>query len=89
MLSDSIFDARMRLLEDIKHYAGKPYERDYPLSQRNGLIKALYHLELSQMAYDSFEFPDNHTFSKSDRDKCYHRAEMAFDGAIDGNSDSE
>jgi Rad3-related DNA helicase len=82
MLSDSLFAIRRQLQRDIAHYASEPFEKDYPNSQRANLILALYHLQLAQMAFDSFQHPDNHIWSVQDKKDAKLRAIKEFEDAI-------
>jgi hypothetical protein len=82
MLSDGLFEIRQKLLKVIKYYSDEPWGSDYPNSQRANLTFALYHLQLAQMAYDSFEHPDNHDFTLKDKSKAMTRAEKEYYEAI-------
>ena len=88
MLSDSIFEVRQKLIEQISYYA--KWDINYPKSQKANLTLALYHLALAQMAYDSFKHPDNHEFSADEKLKAMKRAKTEFHNAVSApDTDSE
>ena len=87
MLSDSLFDMRCRLLDDIRNYSSETWGREYPDSQNDNFIRVLYHMELAQMAYDSFEHRDDHTFTKKEKDECMVRVTDEYEKAIQKHSD--
>jgi hypothetical protein len=88
MLSDSLFEVRQKLLREINHYSEPPFEADYPKSQELNLTLALYHLQLAQMAYDSFGCRDDHEFNTEEKLKAMTRAKKEFYDAVN-NMDSD
>ena len=82
MLSDSLFDLQQQLKRDISHYSEEPFEADYPNSQKTNIILALYHLQLAQMAFDSFEHPDNHVWGIKTKRIEKARATKEFEKAV-------
>ena len=80
MLSDSLFAVRQKLIKEISHYSDEPFEADYPKSQQMNITLGLYYLQLAQMAYDSFEYPDDHEFNTEE--KAMTRAKKEFEDAI-------
>lgn len=82
MLSDSLFECRQQILREISHYSEPPFEVDYPNSQKQNLILALYHLTLAQMAFNSFEHPDNHTWNTKDKLAAMGRATAEYENAV-------
>jgi len=63
MLSDLLFEIQQKLKNAISHYSTEPFSKDYPQAQEEHLTLAIYHLRLAQMAYDSFEYKDDHKFN--------------------------
>ena len=82
MLSDCLFELREQLKKDIAHYSTEPFGVDYPNSQKENLIYALYHLQLAQMAFDSFEYPDNHNWDEEVKKEAMKRATKEFEDAV-------
>lgn len=83
MLSDSLFEIQQKLKKAIAHYSTEPFEKDYPESQQEHLTLAIYHLRLAQMAYDSFEFDDNHKFNTETKLKVMTESREAFNEAVE------
>ena len=81
MLSDSLFEARRKLLEEISSYAAVD---KYPNAQKRNITLALYHLQLAQMAFDSFEYPDNHVWDQQTKKEAIKRAKKDFEDALNG-----
>lgn len=76
MLSDSLFEARQNILDNVKHYSLEPFERNYPESQKKYIVMALYYLDLARIAYDSC---DNHTLTEKEKQKVLKKANNDFD----------
>ena len=87
MLSDSIHEIREKLLKEISHYSDSPWDKSYPSAQKMNLVLALTHLDLAIRSFDSFEIPDDHTWSAKDRLYAVARATNEFDDAIQSNGD--
>ena len=89
MLSDSIFEVRQKLIEQIAYYA--KWDINYPKSQEANLTLALYHLALAQAAYD-FGCTDDHEFSADEKNRMMVIAKAEFHNAVlatDADSDSD
>lgn len=88
MLSDSLFEIRLKILKEIRHYADHPWDIDYPNSQKKNLILGLHHLNLARMAYDSGKNLDNHEWTEKEKSEAYTLSEKEYDDAVN-NSDSD
>ena len=44
--------------------------------------KLLYHIQLAQMAFDSFERPNNHKWSIKEKKLAMDRAVLEYDDAV-------
>ena len=82
MLSDSLFDVRRKLQEEIAEHSRGTFGADYPNAQRKNLILALYHIQLAQMAFDSFERPNNHKWSIKEKKLAMDRSVLDYDDAV-------
>tara|TARA_R110002126_G_scaffold121820_1_gene263373 strand:+ start:15 stop:272 length:258 start_codon:yes stop_codon:yes gene_type:complete len=85
MLSDRLFDVRWKLLEELREQSTGTFGADYPNAQKKNLILALYHMQLAQMAFDSFERPNNHKWSIKEKKLAMDRAVEEYEEAVEQN----
>ena len=86
MLSDSLNEIRKNIQKELSHYSEEPFGPEYPTCQRRNIILALYHLQLAQMAFDSWKETDNHVWGPKAKKAAKARAIKDFDDAVNGSS---